>query len=90
MSYNSVVEELRLNRQFLSLKCKKVINEEACEIHTCSMADGEYCSCYAYPDAKWRSGDCPKADDVLREQVEIKQQVKQYLTQKKHKKKSIR
>lgn len=38
----------------------------------CSRADGTVCNVYAFPAAKWRNGDCPMADNDLRETTAIR------------------
>lgn len=40
------------------------------KITFCSRADGEFCGAYAWPDKKWRSFDCPLADEFLRTKTE--------------------
>lgn len=52
------IEELRNDREPLTSQCFR-------DKQPCSRADGGYCSTYAYPEQKWRLGDCPMADTVL-------------------------
>lgn len=39
--------------------------------HTCSRAEDAHCGVYAFPEMKWRLGDCPMADKELRTVVEM-------------------
>lgn len=49
----------------------------------CKKVDGEYCSVYLFPQAKWRIGNCPMAVHLKREEDEKE---KQRVGQQKHKK----
>jgi hypothetical protein len=59
---STVIEELRAAQQPIINRCKKVIEDE---LTICSRSDGEVCRAYAFPEAKWRSQDCPLADSFL-------------------------
>lgn len=52
-------DELRTMRQPLAPRCMR-------DGHICSRHDEAYCGTYAFPQAKWRLGDCPMADAELR------------------------
>lgn len=79
-----VVEELKLIRKGIVEQCKKVIDDE---LHVCSRSDGEVCNVYAFPKAKWRTGDCPMCDSELKTIVEETQTEKVRVGQQKQKKK---
>ena len=84
---NKVVEELRMICQPIIDNCKKMIAEKDEErLHICSRSDGEMCNVYAFPSAKWRTGDCPMADSVLRNVVEEEVLEKVRVGQQKQKK----
>ena len=84
---DKVVEELKVIRQMLSTKCAKKEGEgDEEQVITCSRADGVYCSVYAFPEAKWRSGDCPMADSELKTVVEVETKGKVRVGQQKQKK----
>ena len=80
---NRVVEELKVIREGIDDKCKKVIEDE---LHVCSRSDGEVCNVYAFPKAKWRVGDCPMCDSELQTVVEVEQTGKVRVGQQKQKK----
>lgn len=52
------IEELRNDREPLARQCFR-------GDQPCSRAEGGYCSSYAYPELKWRLGDCAMADTIL-------------------------
>ena len=77
---DKVIAELKSQRTPIDhVHCQKYEKYEegkTNELQVCSRADGEYCSVYAFPSTKWRLGDCPMADEFLREQTaeEVTQQ----------------
>lgn len=56
------------------------------EIIKCRKAEGDYCTVFAVPAAKWRLGDCPMADDFLRSKTQKKPAEKVRVGQQKQKK----
>ena len=36
------------------------------KVEVCSRADEYFCSTFAFPDKKWRMGDCPMCDSFLK------------------------
>lgn len=85
-----VIELLKEQRTILDPKCGKQNPDNTDEILVCSRADGNYCSAYAYPSAKWRIGDCPMADSFLRSETEEVTKGKVRVGQQKQKKKARR
>jgi hypothetical protein len=85
---DKIILELRTQREILSSKCSKMDPEE---YHLCSHADDRVnaCTSYAFPEAKWRNGDCPLADMVLRSDV-VTKKGKIRIGQKKGRKKKNR
>lgn len=85
---NKTIEELKVIRQPINEKCKRMITEKDEEkLHICSRSDGEMCNVYAFPSAKWRNGDCPMADAILRSVIEEEKIEKVRVGQQKQKKK---
>ena len=84
---NKMIEELRKNMQPLSEKCSRDIieDEKVVDQRTCAWANGETCKVYAFPDAKWRNGNCVMATHVETE-AEKRQQAKVRVGQQKQKK----
>jgi hypothetical protein len=82
---DKVIEGLKVIKEPLYEKCMREIDGEN---HICSRADEGYCKSYAFPKAKWRLGDCPMADEVLREKHIAQESVKVRVGQQKQKKKS--
>lgn len=56
------------------------------KIIKCRKAEGDYCSVFVSPAAKWRLGDCPMADDFLRTKTPQKPTEKVRVGQQKQKK----
>lgn len=56
---NRTIDVLRRNRQPLARKCTM-------DGVRCSRAIDDVCNPYAFPEAKWRNGDCPMADAGLK------------------------
>lgn len=54
----------------------------------CRKAEGDYCSVFVSPAAKWRLGDCPMADDFLRTKTQKKPAEKVRVGQQKQRKKN--
>jgi hypothetical protein len=82
---NTVIEKLREEQEPIIEQCKKITDDKT---HICSRSDGEVCKVYAFPKAKWRTSDCPMADEVLRTMVvEEKTTEKVRVGQQKQKKK---
>ena len=81
---NREIEKLKLIKEKLVEKCSAVIDDKPFK---CSKADGEHCSVYAFPAAKWRIGDCPMASLELRTTFEEKPKDKVRVGQQKQKKK---
>ena len=81
------VEELKTMVEPIVDKCKKDTKEG---LHVCSRSNGETCSSYAFPSAKWRAGDCPMADEILRTQIEDDTKGKVRVGQQKQSKKKSR
>lgn len=79
-SLERVVEELKTVRRPLHEKCTSYPNKP------CSKAEDGYCMAYAFPDIKWRLGDCPLADVHLRTSFEPKTTEKKRVGQQKQKK----
>lgn len=85
---DKVVEELKVIRKPIIDKCKTTVTEKGEEkLHICSRSDGEACNVYAFPTAKWRTGDCPMADAVLRTEELVEEVGKVRVGQQKQKKK---
>ena len=89
---SKVIELLKEKRTILAAQCaKKTMEDDKEVVTTCSRADGVHCGVYAYPEAKWRNGDCPMADGFLRSEiVEETQKGKVRVGQQKQKKKARR
>ena len=85
---SKIIEDLRANTQPLSDKCHRDIieNEKVVETKICAYADGKKCKVYAFPNAKWRLGNCVMATHVITE-AEKKQTAKKRVGQQKQKKK---
>ena len=56
------------------------------KIIKCRKAEGDYCSVFVSPAAKWRLGDCPMADEFLRTKTPQKPAAKVRVGQQKQKK----
>lgn len=71
---DKVVADLKAHRLPINhIHCQRFEKSEDGEenvLHICSRSDGEHCSVYAFPSAKWTVGDCPMADEFLRSQTE--------------------
>ena len=80
---DKTIEALKVIREPIVEQCKKVIEDE---LHVCSRSDGEACTAYAFPKAKWRVGDCPLADSELKTKVEVETKGKIRVGQQKQKK----
>jgi len=85
---SKVIDNLRANMQPLSDKCHRDIieDEKVVETKVCDNVDGEKCKVYAFPDAKWRLGNCVKATHIETE-AEQAQSAKKRVGQQKQKKK---
>ncbi len=55
-------------------------------IMKCRKAEGNFCSAFISPAAKWRLGDCPLADDFLKTKPEKRAVEKVRVGQQKQKK----
>lgn len=86
-----IIEDLRNNMQPLSDKCHRDIieDEKVADTKVCALVNGETCKVYAYPEAKWRLGDCVMATHIETEAEKI-QSAKKRVGQQKQKKKSRR
>jgi hypothetical protein len=85
---DKVVQHLRENRQPLHKKCCQELDGTE---HLCSRAmDGNVCDVYAFPEAKWRLGDCPMADSILKESVQTAPAKKKRVGQQKQKRNRLR
>jgi len=84
-----IIEDLRDNMQPLSDKCHRDIIEDEKVVgqKICAWAVGASCKVYAYPEAKWRLGNCVMATHVETEH-EKAQSAKKRVGQQKQKKKS--
>jgi len=80
-----VIEKLKEDKLPLAKQCTKPATEDAPE-HVCSRADDPYCAVYAFPNTKWRIGDCPMADTELKTKVVVKPSTKVRVGQQKQKK----
>jgi hypothetical protein len=56
------------------------------DVIKCRKAEGDFCSVFLSPAAKWRIGDCPLADDFLKTKTEKKAKEKTRVGQQKQKK----
>lgn len=85
---NKTVVEMRENsKPIVPGKCMKLLPDNV-TVHQCSRIYNETtCKCYQDPSTQWRLGDCPMADDELREYVEVEETGKVRLGQQKQKKK---
>lgn len=64
---NREIERLKKIAEAIVPNCKKMIEDKE---YVCSRSlDGIKCSVYAFPAKKWMNGDCPMADEVLRNMV---------------------
>lgn len=81
------VEKLKMIKEPIAPRCSKAIEDGV--THICSRVHGESCSAYAFPKTKWRLGDCPLADNLLRTPINIKTlDLKKRIGQQKQKKKT--
>ena len=82
-----MIEDLRAKRQPLSDKCNVEIVEDEKVVHhnTCAWVNGKTCKVYAFPEAKWRLGNCVMATHVIPE-AEQKQAAKKRVGQQKQRK----
>lgn len=80
---SKLIADLREKRQPICDKCHRDIieDEKVIDTKTCELVDGEKCNVYAFPDAKWRLGNCPMATHVETEQE--KKSVKKRVGQQK-------
>jgi len=85
---SNIIEDLRSNMQPLSDKCQRDIieDEKVVETKVCEYVNGKVCKVYAFPESKWRIGNCVMATHVESE-AEKKQGVKKRVGQQKQKKK---
>jgi len=86
---SNLIEDLRAKRQPICDKCHRDIieNEKVIETKMCDLVDGKKCNVYAFPDAKWRLGNCPMATHI-ETAAEKKQAAKKRVGQQKQKKKA--
>lgn len=75
---------LGADRQPIVARCYTTSAEG--QIIKCRKAEGDYCSVFASPAAKWRLGDCPMADDFLRTKTPQKPAAKVRVGQQKQRK----
>lgn len=80
---DKIIEDLKTHIQPLDKKCKKEIDGK---IYICSKASGKHCKVYAFPKAKWRSGDCVMADTKLQTSIIETKKEKVRVGQQKQKK----
>lgn len=64
-------------------ECQPVI-EKCRENKGCEKIENGYCSVYIFPEAKWRSGNCPAATHLEIEELTAKQKAKMRVGQQKH------
>lgn len=83
-----VIEDLRAKMQPISDKCHRDIieNEDVVGVKICENVAGVKCKVYAYPESKWRLGNCVMATHVETEAEKSK--TKKRVGQQKQKKKS--
>lgn len=82
---DKLVEELRTIRKPLYEKCSKIM-DDGIEI-VCSRAEKGHCRSFAFPEAKWRTGDCNMCDvELKRDYVPPKEKPKVRVGQQKQKK----
>lgn len=71
----NMIEELRADRKPVVDQCKvfnfTVKNSKGVPVDQvsgpCTRIDGELCAAYAYPDTRWRLGNCPLATHIIGE-----------------------
>ncbi len=82
-----IIEDLRNNMQPLSDKCHRDIieDEKVVETRVCNWALEKTCKVYAFPESKWRIGNCVMATHVETE-AEKKQTAKKRVGQQKQRK----
>lgn len=84
---NRIIEELKEKREPLHEKCQQDVEvtiqkkgshakEKQTIHHVCSKANlgDNVCIAYAFPTAKWRLGDCPLADDLLKKHEDVEEE----------------
>lgn len=64
------IQRLMEQRTPLVPQCMKNEIEDKSKVTFCSRADGNFCGAYAWPEKKWRVGECPLADEALRTHTE--------------------
>ena len=75
MSYEKIRNQLLKERTELIDKCQG-----------CSHTDGKYCKAYAFPDKKWKNGDCNFASHIFTEEEKKKIRVGQQKQKRRNRK----
>jgi hypothetical protein len=66
----------------LGYECQPVI-DRCLEGESCERIENGYCKVYIFPEAKWRSGNCPMATHLKKKELSRKEQMKTRIGQQK-------
>ena len=69
-------EQMMADRKDIVEKCKTFIDSEGIDHGPCSRIDGQKCSAYILPEAKWRLGKCPLSTHWIDETTKMKDKVR--------------